>query len=303
MPTSKVATSASTAPMRKLPVKAAKVAAKYAPTMYSEPCARFTRSMMPNTSVRPAASRNSSSPNCKPFRHCSVISSIEWSGWCPARGQRTAKGNLSVLSAVRGRSRSLLHRALVVKIILAVLDDGRRRLERQVAVRILHHVLQVEVLDRNVIVAVLVRPAHRGVVRLAHLVAHGVLLARVALHGDHRAVDEVGGVVALGAIEARIGFVLGAEVGDELLVGIVGQVVDPLLGAGDAEGEILLQRQAERVDGEGRIERDLALQAGLRVLGEELHAGGARIEYEHGVRLGGTYLRQLGREIELAGPL
>src|SRR5262249_1300573 len=161
----------------------------YAPTMYSEPCARFTRSMMPNTSVRPAASRNSSSPNCKPFRHCSTISSIEWSGWCPARGQRTAKGRLPSSSAVRSRS---LHRALVVKIILAVLDDGRRRLERQVAVRILHHVLQVEVLDRNVIVAVLVRPAHRGVVRLAHLVAHGVLLARVALHGDHRAVDEVG---------------------------------------------------------------------------------------------------------------
>src|SRR5262249_49896932 len=194
MPTSKVATSASTAPMRKLPVKAAKVAAKYAPTMYSEPCAKFTRSMMPNTSVRPAARRNSSSPNCKPFRHCSAISSIEGSGRRMAERQ-----SLPVFSAVRGRSRSPLHRALVVVLVLAVLDDGRRRLERQVAVSILHHVLQVEVLDRHAIVAVLVRPAHRRVVRLAHLVAHRVLLARIALHGDHRAVDEVGGVVALGA--------------------------------------------------------------------------------------------------------
>ena len=30
-------------------------------------------SMMPNTSVSPAASRNSISPNCNPFRDCSTI--------------------------------------------------------------------------------------------------------------------------------------------------------------------------------------------------------------------------------------
>ena len=44
--------------------------------MYSEPCARLTRSMMPKTSVRPAASRNSSMPNCTPFKHCSKKYSI-----------------------------------------------------------------------------------------------------------------------------------------------------------------------------------------------------------------------------------
>src|SRR6266550_2515814 len=32
--------------------------------------------MIPNTSVSPAASRNSSSPNCKPLRHCSRKRSI-----------------------------------------------------------------------------------------------------------------------------------------------------------------------------------------------------------------------------------
>src|SRR5882724_10271893 len=59
---------------------------------------------------------------------------------------------------------SSLHRALAVKLVLAVLDDRRHRLEREVAFAVLHHVLQVEVLDREVVVAVLVRPAHRFVV-------------------------------------------------------------------------------------------------------------------------------------------
>src|SRR6185295_9589701 len=39
--------------------------------MYSEPCARFTMFMMPNTSVRPAAIRNSITPYCRPFSSCS----------------------------------------------------------------------------------------------------------------------------------------------------------------------------------------------------------------------------------------
>src|ERR687891_605789 len=39
--------------------------------MYSEPCARLIISMMPNTSVRPAARRNSISPNCRLFSDCS----------------------------------------------------------------------------------------------------------------------------------------------------------------------------------------------------------------------------------------
>jgi hypothetical protein len=30
-------------------------------------------SMMPNTSVRPAASRNSINPNCRPFSDCSTM--------------------------------------------------------------------------------------------------------------------------------------------------------------------------------------------------------------------------------------
>src|ERR1700730_7610631 len=33
--------------------------------------------MMPNTSVSPAASKNSSRPNCNPFRNCSTTSSMD----------------------------------------------------------------------------------------------------------------------------------------------------------------------------------------------------------------------------------
>src|SRR3954465_6213109 len=32
--------------------------------------------MIPNTSVNPAASKNSSRPNCRPFKNCSTISSM-----------------------------------------------------------------------------------------------------------------------------------------------------------------------------------------------------------------------------------
>ena len=49
------------------PVALNVAAAKYAPIMYSDPCARFTKFMIPNTSVSPAASRNSRMPSCRPF--------------------------------------------------------------------------------------------------------------------------------------------------------------------------------------------------------------------------------------------
>src|SRR5713226_3264918 len=114
--------------------------------MYSEPWARFTRSMMPNTSVSPAASRNSSSPNCSPFRHCSTKSSIgsrrTEDVWRTAEDGRREDRSESVQSfallirppsSVARRLTSPLHRALGVEVVLAVLDDRLHGLERQVA--------------------------------------------------------------------------------------------------------------------------------------------------------------------------
>ena len=110
------------------------------------------------------------------------------------------------------------------------------------------------------------------------------------------------GVIGLRAVERRRGIVLRLVVGDELLVGLVRQVVDPILRAGHADREILQPRQRQIVDGERSVERDLALEARLRVLRDELHAGAAGIEGEDRVGLGGAGFRQLGGKIELVGP-
>src|SRR3984885_12952020 len=66
-----------------------------------------------------------------------------------------------------------LHRAFVVEAILAVLDDGRDGFQRELAVGVLHHVLQIEILDRDVIVAVFERTAQRLEIGLLYLGLHG----------------------------------------------------------------------------------------------------------------------------------
>src|SRR5262249_31320889 len=66
------------------------------------------------------------------------------------------------LSKCAGRSphRRSLHGTAVVVAILMVADRGRDGLERIVAVRRGDRLLQIEMLDREVIVAVFVRAAH-----------------------------------------------------------------------------------------------------------------------------------------------
>src|SRR5437868_6217322 len=121
-----------------------------------------------------------------------------------------------------------------------------------------NHVLQVEILDRNVVLAVFERAAHGLEVGLLHLGLHLVLLRGIALHRDNRAVDQVGGVIGLRAVEGRAqAGILLAIVLDKFLVLGVRQIVDPLLGAGHAERVFLLQRQRQLVDGKRRVERDL----------------------------------------------
>src|SRR6185369_9292501 len=45
-----------------------------------------------------------------------------------------------------------LHLAFVVETVLVILDDGGDRFQRQLTIGIFHHVLQIEVLDRDVII-------------------------------------------------------------------------------------------------------------------------------------------------------
>ncbi len=106
------------------------------------------------------------------------------------------------------RGPTLLHRALVVEAILIVLDDGGHRLQRQRSICILDHVLQVEILDRDVVIAVFERAAQRFEIGLFHFGLHLVLLGGVALDGNDRAVDE---------LRSRRGREARREVSDEFL--------------------------------------------------------------------------------------
>ena len=71
-------------------------------------------------------------------------------------------------------------------------------------------------------------------------------------------------------------------VGDEPLILLVGQVVDPFLSARNTDGRLLLTRQGDLVDCKCGVEWDLIFEAGLQVLDKELSPGRAWIERKNG---------------------
>src|SRR5262245_9849146 len=118
--------------------------------------------MMPNTSVNPAASRNSSRPNCSPLSSCSTTTSMDPKALiCSPKKAAAAQGHCRLLllgasSHARLLNAAgdhtpekpiLLHRALFVEAVLVVLDDGGDRFQHELALGVLDHVLQVEILD------------------------------------------------------------------------------------------------------------------------------------------------------------
>src|SRR5882672_5386794 len=136
MPRTAVAGTASSTPATNEPVACTSAAVMKAPSMESEPCARLIMSMMPNTSVSPAASRNSIRPNCTPFSVCSRMRTQDM----PRGGRRTA-------------STCLLHRAILHVGVAVVLEDRSDSLVDDAPLRIPADDAQVVVLDR-VLVAV-----------------------------------------------------------------------------------------------------------------------------------------------------
>src|SRR6266702_6424374 len=138
--------------------------------MSNEPCARFTRFMMPKTSVRPAAIKNSITPSCSPLRVCSRTRTIfmrKAKGARSARAPIVAEGPLplpphpallDVGVPVVGEHRLLdLHHRIVTR------RRPRNRLE------------QVEVLDREVVGVVGELAASGSEIRLAHRGDHAFL--------------------------------------------------------------------------------------------------------------------------------
>src|SRR5580704_15941401 len=98
----------------------------------------------------------------------------------------------------RHQTDSSLHRALVVEAVLIVPDDRGDGLEDRYAIGPFDDVLQIEILYREMIVAVAERATNRCEARLFHRLDHVGFLGDVAFDGDNRAIDEVCGVVTLG---------------------------------------------------------------------------------------------------------
>src|SRR5256885_10264532 len=169
--------------------------------MYSEPCARLTRFMMPNTSVSPAAIRNSMTPYCRPFSNCSKSRAMK-------NGDRPhfPKWGLSPFSPFH----LAVLRVRILVLLEGLLQDAHLRAVRP---RAFHRLQQVEVLDRMVIHVVGEPSADRVEVGLAHRLDQGVGVLQVAMGGPHRRVDQHDRVVALRAVEGRRVAEFPAEVG------------------------------------------------------------------------------------------
>src|SRR5690606_15881254 len=124
--------------------------------MYSDPCARFMMSMMPNTSVRPAAIRKSISPNCTPFSSCSTTSVI----WIPLMGWAagTAPGYARALAG--------LQLALVHVHVLVAVEHFAHQLVGDTAFAVFFDDAQVVGLDGIVVLAVGELAPHRRIIGL-----------------------------------------------------------------------------------------------------------------------------------------
>src|SRR5690606_16911773 len=141
--------------------------------MYSEPCARLTMSMMPNTSVRPAASKNSIRPNCRPFSSCSSMS-IE-----------------SIAKAC-----SAAHPALLRVGVAVLFHHGTDELVGHLPLFIPDDLAQVVILDREVIGVERERTTHRGKVGLLQGLAQRILVLEIAVYLLDGGVDQLGRVIA-----------------------------------------------------------------------------------------------------------
>src|SRR5262245_25760792 len=205
------------------------------------------------------------------------------SGHDGSRKTRRQKHALLPSCSPAPSQRSVRHFALLPVLVLIVLHDRRDGLQ-PVFVAVLYRVLKVEVLDRDVIGPELEVSAHRFEIGLLRGAAHLIFLAEIALDGFHDAIEQGHGIIGLGAVERRVALKSSAVIFDEGLVGLIRQSAEPLLRARNAESEILEPWQRQRIDREGSVERYLALEARLRVLGDELDAGAARVECENGLR-------------------
>src|SRR5215471_5457159 len=178
--------------------------------MYWAPCARLMKSITPNTSVRPAATRNKRTPSCSPLRIWTARRVVDMGDPRRARslGARCSPRHKRVHARLRramaeeGADQmrgvhavpnvgTLLHRTILGVRIGVVLEHLLDDLGLELAVGALGDLDQVEVLDRIVVGVELEAPAQRLEIRLHHGGAQRLLTLDLA----HGAVDQERGVV------------------------------------------------------------------------------------------------------------
>src|SRR5262249_51542119 len=127
--------------------------------MYWTPCARLMRSITPNTSVSPAAIRNSSTPSCSPLRICTKSKEdIRISHHDPVaviarpRAHRWWARPLRLRCAALAHPTSF-HRTVFRVGVLVIREHLLGDLGLELAVLALGRLDQIEVLDRIVIIA------------------------------------------------------------------------------------------------------------------------------------------------------
>src|SRR5207244_3406572 len=242
--------------------------------MYWTPCARLMKSITPNTSVRPAAIRNSSTPSCRPLRVWTmsrerditgalplaprsvervpskrqrarrVRGSCDRASRCPSPGSRSLV-TLSPQKPGEGlrEDRTSLHRAVLDVWIGVVGEYLLGDLGLEFAVGALGDLHQIEILDRVVVGVELELAAQRGEIRLHERSAQRVLVVGFATGHLKRRVDQQCGVIGLRRVAARHGVVFLLVRRHEGLVLRVVEIRRPIGAAEHAERRILLRRK------------------------------------------------------------
>src|SRR5690606_7621054 len=183
--------------------------------MYIEPCARLTKFMMPKTSVRPAAMRNSRTPSCRPL-----------SAWMMNRLRLTIHPCLTwraaLVPAHHDRYCLLFQAALLGEIGTFGDLHRRQRLQNSFAV-FFDHVNAVEGCVREMVGIELEVAAHGIKVGFLQSGNECFLVGQVATHLADGGIQQAGGIPGLRSIHgwwALVGFL------ESFHEGLVLRVVD-----------------------------------------------------------------------------
>src|SRR5262245_20568133 len=169
--------------------------------MYCTPCARLMKSITPNTSVSPAATRNSRMPSCAPLNswtrnrevdiRLSPLPNGRWrrqsSTPGPPRGMQPCCGQ-------RQCAAGLLQGAVGSVAVGGIAEHFLNDLRLKFAVGAFGDLDQVEVLHGKTIVGEREAAAHRLEIRLLQRGPQRLLVGQFAGHRLHGAADQLRGI-------------------------------------------------------------------------------------------------------------